>query len=188
MKPNSVRIRSLGFCSSLDVIWTHTNDAPQHQSLSIMSSALFVWSFLLLLLFRLEYLVIPDYLAWYCDVRIILLYLFIAICCTDRERKKPFIAGDSLQRIFPHFVFVCCTLTMLVALSIPEAPIDVHLVALSIPEEPIEVHSSGGAVLCIHPASSVDSTFKGKDQNELQNYCYIEYKTSWDGIEIALGI
>ena len=39
IKPNSVRNISF-LCSSLDGIWTHTNDTLQHQSLSLMYSAL----------------------------------------------------------------------------------------------------------------------------------------------------
>jgi hypothetical protein len=43
----------------------------------------------------------------------------------EREKTKPFIAEDALQRVFPQFVFVCCALALLVVLSIPEAPIHV---------------------------------------------------------------
>jgi hypothetical protein len=73
-------------------------------------------------------LIILDNLAWYCEVRIILLdFVYCNLLYRSRERKKTFIAEDTLQRIFPQFVFVCCTLALLVALSIPEAPIDVIL-------------------------------------------------------------
>ena len=73
-------------------------------------------------------LVIFDNLAWYCEVRIILLdFVYCNLLYRSRERKKNIHSRRSTSKDFSQFVFVCCTLALLVALSIPEASIDVIL-------------------------------------------------------------
>ena len=110
-------------------------------------------------------LAILDYLACYCEVRIILLdFVYCNLLYRSRERKKNI---HSRRRTSKDFSAICvCVLYTCIACG------TLHTRGTH------RRHSSGGVVLCIQPALSVDSTFRGKDQNELQNYCYIEYKTS----------